>query len=184
VTVSTDPITLPERVLIYAAGELAGATYVEVAEAIGISERMVYNDRRDYADDIRRAREIMAPVIRVNRREIRHIERAAIMKELEARIGMSFDTLDRAMASGGELAYNAGKEVRDRMIGKPASTHNVHGSVAHQIAGNLQVILPEEARASLRVGISQDLDLLRTASNLLRGETTVITVEPTDAATD
>lgn len=182
--VSTDPITLPQRVLLYAAGELSGATYVEVAEAIGISERMVYNDRRDFAADIQRAREIMAPVIRTNRREIRRIERAKIMEELESRIGMSFDTLDRAMAAGGELSYNAGKEVRDRMIGKPASTHNVHGSVAHQIAGNIQVILPEEARASLRVGISRDLDLLRAASNLLRGEQPVITIERADAPTD
>jgi hypothetical protein len=150
----------------------AGKSIKEAAEFAEISERQAYNRLTTNKKFIEEWRDLLKNLIGASRRQVREIAEAEARAEITKLLGASFDSLERALNEGDlKLAFDAGREVRDRVLGKATSNLNVNhgGTVGHMHAHWNGGVLPESKLRAIDAGI-QSTKLLKDSLPLLEGE--------------
>ena len=153
----------------------AGCTIKEAAEAAELSERWIYEHIQRYEGIIERVKAIAKPFVRVNQRQIKQVARDKAMEEIESLLGPSFAAWRDAIDSGDlGLAYSAGKEVRDRLFGKPAANLNVNQS--GRIDHVHQLVMSAQQAQAFALDAEEDVELHSRARSLIQSDSKVIDV--------
>lgn len=135
------------REVIAGCGAAAGATRKDVADAMGISERKVYEVYELFGQYITEIQKAVSPLIRVNKREIERVAKEDAAAKFEALLGKALSAIERATDSDDpKTALEGAKEVLNRLMGKAASNLHVSGGVNH---AHLHAVIPPETVAAL-----------------------------------
>lgn len=164
-----------KRDVTIAAGLAAGLKVKDVAEILGITEKALYDYQARHEHQLRPLREHLASFLKINVREVKAVALDAAKAEFETRLGKAMAALDNAMdASDPRTAFEAAKEVFNRLLGKSTSNVNVNNSGRvehahiHQIAAKTALAFDLDAET--------DMGLHQRARLLTQGDRPVIDV--------
>lgn len=163
-----------ERDVVFAVGLASGVPIKELAELANLSERSVYTHLDASEGNIGRIRSLVAPLVKVSRRELREIAADKADQELESLLGAGVDAFRDALASGDvKLALEAAEKLFNRVKGRPSSTLNVNqsGRIDHLHA---HFTVPNDVAQGLVRDARADAALHGRANQLRQGEVTVM----------
>lgn len=154
------------REILIAVGRASGATMEEVAVQAGVTVRML---QYDIAADgtIDEIQNLIQPLIKQSRREIKAIAAAMADKEMEKLLGPAFASITDVLMGGGDpktAAANAWKVIH-QLRGTPAATLKMEksGTVTHR---HELYVMPRKTLQALGEDIAADAELMAAARQL------------------
>ena len=148
----------------------------EIAKYLSITDRRVRQWYAENYDRVNSLAEMLALWMQTNKTAIKREAVEDLMGELKQYDRESLQSLERALlGSDNRLAYEAGKELRDRRLGLPKSTVAHEGKVDHTMTHTID----QQVLRLMEADILKDADLMERRRELaIEGE--VIDVKPSD----
>lgn len=147
-----------------AVGKASGWTNIELAEKLGVSDRMVYNYADRFSTVLAELEKMVAPLIKMNRREIKQVALDKAYEELEKLVGDSMGAIQAAIQDNNlDLASRNAWAVIHQLKGKPTNTVNMNttGTVNHQ-----HYVMPATTALAFEEDAEADQELFRVANKL------------------